>query len=80
MVLMFLSFALWWALENVMDAGWSALIVAIIWGIIGAVAFVMGRKKFQRGQPEARTDRGDPSAGPRRPQAQLTTDCKESQT
>ncbi len=52
MVLMFLSFALWWALENVMDAGLAALIVAILWGVIGAVAFVMGRKKFQQVHPK----------------------------
>jgi Putative Actinobacterial Holin-X, holin superfamily III len=52
MVLMFLSFALWWALENVMDAGLAALIVAILWGVIGAVAFVMGRKKFQQVNPK----------------------------
>jgi putative superfamily III holin-X len=52
MVLMFLSFALWWALENVMDAGLAALIVAIVWGVIGAVAFVMGRKKFRQVNPK----------------------------
>ncbi|RBY95806.1 phage holin family protein [Blastococcus sp. TF02-8] len=52
MVLMFLSFALWWALENVMDAGLAALIVAVLWGVIGAVAFVMGRKKFQQVNPK----------------------------
>jgi len=52
MVLMFLSFALWWALANVMDAGLAALIVAILWGVIGAVAFVMGRKKFQQVHPK----------------------------
>jgi uncharacterized membrane protein YqjE len=52
MVLMFLSFALWWALENVMDAGLAALIVAILWAVIGAVAFVMGRKKFQAVHPK----------------------------
>jgi len=52
MVLMFLSFALWWALENVMDAGLAALIVAILWGVIGAVSFVMGRKKFQTVNPK----------------------------
>jgi len=52
MVLMFLSFALWWALANVMDIGLAALIVAIIWGVIGAVAFVMGRKKFQQVNPK----------------------------
>ncbi|HEV7188027.1 MAG TPA: phage holin family protein [Blastococcus sp.] len=52
MVLMFLSFALWWGLENVMDAGWAALIVAVLWGVIGAVAFVLGRKKFAQVNPK----------------------------
>ncbi|WP_440284443.1 phage holin family protein, partial [Geodermatophilus amargosae] len=52
MVLMFLSFALWWALENLMDAGLAALIVAVLWGVIGAVAFVMGRKKFRQVNPK----------------------------
>jgi Putative Actinobacterial Holin-X, holin superfamily III len=52
MVLMFLSFALWWFLANVMDIGLAALIVAILWGVIGAVAFVMGRKKFQQVHPK----------------------------
>ena len=52
MVLMFLSFALWWALENVMDAGLAALIVAVLWGIVAAVGFVMGKKKFQQVNPK----------------------------
>jgi hypothetical protein len=52
MVLLFLSIALWWALENVMDAGLAALIVAVIWAVIGAVAFVLGRKKFQQVNPK----------------------------
>jgi hypothetical protein len=52
MVLLFLSFALWWALENVMDAGLAALIVAIVWGVIGAVAYVMGRNKFRQVHPK----------------------------
>src|SRR5256885_10214535 len=52
MVLMFLSFALWWGLENLMDAGWAALIVAVLWGVIGAVAFVIGRKKFAQVNPK----------------------------
>ena len=51
MVLLFLSFALWWALANVMDTGLAALIVAILWGVIGAVAYVMGKKKFSRSTP-----------------------------
>ena len=52
MVLLFLSFALWWALENLMDAGLAALIVAVLWGVIGAVAFVVGRKKFRQVNPK----------------------------
>jgi hypothetical protein len=52
MVLLFLSFALWWGLENVMDAGLAALIVAIIWAVIGAVAFVVGRNKFRQVHPK----------------------------
>jgi hypothetical protein len=52
MVLLFLSFALWWALENVMDAGLAALIVAVLWGVIGAIAFVLGRKKFRQVNPK----------------------------
>ena len=52
MVLMFLSFALWWGLENLMDAGWAALIVAVLWGVIGAVTFSLGRKKFKQLHPK----------------------------
>lgn len=51
MVLMFLSFALWWALENVMDAGLAALIVAVLWAVVGGVAFVLGKKKFAEVNP-----------------------------
>src|SRR3954454_12263129 len=52
MVMLFLSIALWWGLENVMDAGWAALIVAVIWGVIGAVLFVIGRNKMRTVNPK----------------------------
>jgi hypothetical protein len=52
MVLLFLSLALMWALASVMPTGWAGLIVAVIWGVIGAVAFVLGRKKFQQVNPK----------------------------
>jgi hypothetical protein len=52
MVLVFLSLALMWGLSNVMDTGWAGLIVAGLWAVIGAVAFVMGRKKFQEVHPK----------------------------
>jgi len=35
-----------------MDAGLAALIVAVIWAVIGAVAFVLGRKKFREVNPK----------------------------
>lgn len=55
MVLLFLSIALWWgigyAIENL---AWSALIVAVIWGVIAAVLAVLGKKEVQevQGLPE----------------------------
>jgi hypothetical protein len=52
MVLMFLSIALWWALSHLVGHSWSALIVAILWGIVGAVAGLMGKKKFEQVNPK----------------------------
>ena len=52
MTVIFLSIALWWALSHLVGHSWSALIVAVIWGVIGAVAFVMGRKKFREVNPK----------------------------
>ena len=52
MVLLFLSFALWWALENVMDAGLAALIVAAVWIVIGAVLFRAGRGQLRTVNPK----------------------------
>jgi len=49
-----LSFALVFALANVMDAGWAALIVAVIWAIVGAVLFVSGRNKLKTVDPMPR--------------------------
>jgi len=49
-----LSFALVFALANVMDAGWAALIVAVIWAIIGAVLYVNGRNKLKAVDPMPR--------------------------
>jgi len=53
-VLLFLSLALWWALGYLMGLGWSAVVVAVIWGIIGAVLASMGRKELKaiKGMPQ----------------------------
>jgi hypothetical protein len=49
-----LSFALVFALANVMDAGWAALIVAVIWAIIGGVLYATGRKRLKTVDPVPR--------------------------
>jgi Putative Actinobacterial Holin-X, holin superfamily III len=51
MTLLFASSALWWGLANVMDQGWAALIVAVIWALIGAVLFLAGRHRLQQVRP-----------------------------
>ena len=38
-------------LANIMDAGWAALIVAVLWGIVGAVLSVTGRNKLKTVDP-----------------------------
>ena len=54
--LLFLSVALWWALGALLDnLGWSAVIVAIIWGIAAAVLFSMGKREMDRVQGMPRT-------------------------
>ncbi len=46
-VLLFLSIALWWGLGNQIGYAWSALIVAVIWGIAGYVLYTVGKKEFE---------------------------------
>jgi hypothetical protein len=52
MLVLFLSFAAWWGLANVMDVGWAALIVAVIWGVIAAVLAVVGRSTLKQVNPK----------------------------
>ena len=53
-VLLFLSMALWCALGELMGLGWSAVVVAVIWGIIAAVLASIGRKELKaiKGMPQ----------------------------
>lgn len=51
MAVLFLSICLWWALGNLIGNGWSALIVAAVWGVIGAVLYASGRKKLREVNP-----------------------------
>jgi hypothetical protein len=52
MVALFLSIALWWGLGNAIGRGWSAVVVAVLWGIVAAVLFSIGRKKMREVNPK----------------------------
>jgi hypothetical protein len=47
LAVVFLSLALWWALGQLVGLGWSAVIVAVIWGIVAAVLASKGRKELK---------------------------------
>src|ERR1700712_452383 len=52
-VLLFVSVGLWWAIGSATGLGWSAVIVAVIWAVIGAVLYAAGRNSLKsvRGLP-----------------------------
>ncbi|WP_329406279.1 phage holin family protein [Streptomyces sp. NBC_00704] len=52
MVLLFLSLAAVLGLANVIDGGWAALIVAAVWGVIGAVLYQRGRTRMRTVAPK----------------------------
>jgi hypothetical protein len=47
LTVLFLSFAAWWGLGHVIDIAWAAVIVAVVWGIVGAVLYTRGRKEIK---------------------------------
>jgi hypothetical protein len=52
--LLFVSIALWWGLGYLMGNAWSAVIVAVLWGIVAAVLYFTGKKEFDEveGMPQ----------------------------
>jgi hypothetical protein len=51
LTVLFLSFALWWALGYLFDnLAWAALVVAVIWGIVAAVLALRGKKEIKQVQ------------------------------
>ena len=52
MVALFLSISVWWGLANVMDEAWAALIVTIVWTVIGAVLALAGKKQLRAVNPK----------------------------
>jgi putative superfamily III holin-X len=47
MVLVFVSVAVWWGVGDSVGHGWSALIVAAIWLVIGGVLAITGRSEVK---------------------------------
>ncbi|MEW2375901.1 phage holin family protein [Micromonospora sp. NPDC047812] len=46
LTVLFVSYALWWGLSNVMDQGWAALIVAVIWAAVTGGLLSRARKEM----------------------------------
>lgn len=56
LVVLFLSFALMWALGDLFDhIGWGALVVAALWAIVAAVLYFAGRKALNKVEPMPQT-------------------------
>jgi hypothetical protein len=54
MVTVLLTLALVFALGAVIPLGWSALIVAVLWGLVGGVLYAVGRKRMKDVDPVPR--------------------------
>ncbi|SDG99716.1 Putative Holin-X, holin superfamily III [Leifsonia sp. 98AMF] len=54
MAVFFLSIALWWALGYLVGNAWSAVIVAVIWGVVALILYLRGRKQLEtvKGAPQ----------------------------
>jgi hypothetical protein len=51
LVVLLLTLAAVFGLSNVMDPGWAALILAVVWAVIGAVLYVTGRGQLRQVSP-----------------------------
>lgn len=55
MVVLFLSLALWAALATLVGWGWSGVIVAVLWAVIAAVLYAVGRTQLKNVQGAPQT-------------------------
>ncbi|MEU6739955.1 phage holin family protein [Streptosporangium sandarakinum] len=51
-VALFVSLAVMFGLGAVMPLGWAALIVAVVWAVIGGVLYTNGRKRMSEVSPK----------------------------
>ncbi len=54
MVALLVTLAVVAALSNVMDPGWAALIVAVVWAVVGIVLYATGRQRLRTVSPVPR--------------------------
>jgi uncharacterized membrane protein YqjE len=54
LAVLMLSFAVVYGLANKIDAGWAALIVAVVWAIVAGVLYVIGKNKLKTVDPMPR--------------------------
>ena len=47
LALVFLSIALWWGLGYLMGNAWSAVVVAVLWGVVALILALTGKKQIQ---------------------------------
>jgi hypothetical protein len=47
LALVFLSVALWWGLGYLMGNAWSAVVVAIIWGVVALILALVGKREIE---------------------------------
>ncbi|GAA1002179.1 phage holin family protein [Subtercola frigoramans] len=48
LTVLFLSIAAWWGLGYLLGNGWSALIVAVVWAIVGFILYSRGRGELKK--------------------------------
>ena len=48
MTIVLLSLAAAWGLAELMAVGWAFLIIAVVWGVTGALLYLRGRDQLQR--------------------------------
>jgi hypothetical protein len=54
MVAVLLSLALVFGLDAVMPIGWAAVLVAVVWAVVGGVLYTLGRKRLKDVDPVPR--------------------------
>jgi len=51
MTVLLLSFALVFGLAEIMPPGWAALIVGVVWAVVGAATYALARQRLRRLSP-----------------------------